>query len=588
MKGLMRKTLHMTGTRSGALDMARGRLVIISGLFVIAYIIVAARAFDLSILQAKEGGAESISSYIETPDTGARPHRGDIVDRNGVILARSLHTASLYADPALIPNPQDVAKDLHGIFPDMAYGDLLQKLQDKKRFVWIRRNMTPEDHHRVFNLGHPGLGFKEEDRRIYPQDNLAAHVVGYTNIDGKGLAGIESGFDSLLQGHEEPLQLSLDVRLQHALRREVRAAMKKHSGIGAAGIIMDVRNGEVLAATSLPDFDANDAGHAKQQNKFNRVSLGVYEPGSTFKIFSTAALLELTDAGMGKAFDAREPLHVGRFKISDYHAEKRILTLPEVFMHSSNIGSALMGKEVGTEKFKAFLDDLGLLTTPDIEIAERTPPLVPSPWGEVSTLTASFGHGIAVSPLQLVSAAASIVNGGILVRPTFVLSQGGHGDDKNASDVRVVSPQTAHRMRQLMRLVVTDGTGGKADVPGFNVGGKTGTAEKAAAGGYDKKRLISSFLAVFPADAPRYAVYIMVDEPKGTKDTYGYATGGWVAAPAVKNTIQAMASILGLQPDVEAKDIAAPLRAYVKTKEQIEKESKQEGGHLASFGAHAD
>lgn len=583
MKGLMRKTLHMTGTRSGALDMARGRLVIVSGLFVIAYIIVAARAFDLSILQAKEESGESLSSYVEAPHDPTLTHRADIVDRNGVILARSLHTASLYADPALIPNPQEVAKELNGIFPEMAYGDLLQKLQDKKRFVWIRRNMTPEDHHKVFNLGHPGLGFREEDRRLYPQDNLAAHVVGYTNVDGKGLAGIESGFDGLLREHEEPLHLSLDVRLQHALRREVGHAMKKHSGIGAAGIIMDVRNGEVLAATSLPDFDANDAGHAKQENKFNRVSLGVYEPGSTFKIFSTAALLELTDADMNKAFDARAPLQVGRHKISDYHAEKRILTLPEVFMHSSNIGSALMGKEVGTEKFKAFLDDLGLLTTPDIEISERTPPLIPSPWGEISTLTASFGHGIAVSPLQLVSAAASIVNGGILVRPTFVKTQPGHDNDKNISDVRVVSPQTAHRMRQLMRLVVTDGTGGKADVPGFNVGGKTGTAEKAVAGGYNKNRLISSFLAVFPAEAPRYAVYIMVDEPKGTKDTYGYATGGWVAAPAVKNTIQAMASILGLKPEAGKDDIAAPLRAYVKTKEQIKKEK-----HLASFGTHAD
>jgi cell division protein FtsI (penicillin-binding protein 3) len=223
------------------------------------------------------------------------------------------------------------------------------------------------------------------------------------------------------------------------------------------------------------------------------------------------------------------------------------------------------------------------MSMPDIEVPERAAPLLPSPWGELSTLTASFGHGIAVSPLQMVSAASSIVNGGILVHPTFVRSQNGHTENKESSEVRVVSPQTAHRMRQLLRLVVTDGTGGKADVPGFNVGGKTGTAEKSAVGGYDKKRLISSFLGVFPADAPRYAVYVMVDEPQGIKESYGYATAGWVAAPAVKNVIQSMVSILGLQPDYKAEDIAEPLRAYVKTKEQIKKEK-----HLASFGSHRD
>lgn len=584
-KGPSRKTLHMTGTRSGALDMARGRLVLISAVFVMAYIIVAARAFDLSILQAHEGSAESISSFEQAPQKTGAMHRADIVDRNGVILARSLRTASLYADPALIPNPKQVAEELHGIFPDLSYGDLLQKLQSGKRFVWVRRNMTPEDHHKVFVLGHPGLGFREEDRRLYPQDNLAAHVVGFSNIDGKGLAGIEAGFNGLLHDHDDPLQLTIDVRLQHALRREVDAAMNKFHAIGGAGIIMDVRNGEILAATSLPDFDANDAGNAKSQEKFNRVTLGVYEPGSTFKIFSTAALLELTDAGLGKAFDATKPLQAGRFKIHDYHAEKRMLTLPEVFMHSSNIGSALMGQEVGTERLTAFLDDLGLLSAPEIEIPEVAAPLVPNPWREVNTLTASYGHGIAISPLQLVAAASSIANGGILVHPTLVRSQMGHADDKNRSEVRVVSPQTAHRMRQLMRLVVTDGTGKNADVPGFQVGGKTGTAEKAARGGYDKKRLVSSFLGVFPADAPRYAVYVMVDEPQGIKESYGYATGGWVAAPAVKNIVESMASILGLQPDFNAEDIAAPLRAYVKSEEQIKEEKAK---HLVSFGADKD
>lgn len=581
MRAFLRRTVHMTGSRSSALDMARGRLVLISAVFVIAYIIVAARAFDLSIFQGRDGAPETASSFAPVPEEEIAAHRADITDRNGVLLARSLKTVSLYADPALVADPAQVAKDLHGIFPSLAYGELLQKLQGEKRFVWLVRNMTPEDHHKVLYLGHPGLEFREEDRRIYPQERLAAHVTGFVNVDGGGLGGIESGFDKLLRDHDGPLQLTLDVRLQHALRREVAAAVKKHKAIGGAGVIMNVNSGEVLGAVSLPDFDPNVVNSADDKNRFNRVTLGVYEPGSTFKIFSTAALLDLTDAGMGKGFDARKPLVSGRHKIHDYHAEKRILSLPEVFMHSSNIGSAMMGQEVGTEKLKSFLSDLGLFAAPDIELPEKASPLIPSPWRDINTLTASFGHGIAVSPLQLVSAASSIVNGGILVKPTFVRPQDGHDPAEKGAAVRIVSPQTAHRMRQLLRLVVTDGTGGKADVPGFEVGGKTGTAEKAVAGGYAQDKLVSSFLAVFPASAPEYAVYVMVDEPKGIPETYGYATGGWVAAPAVKNVIGAMASILGLQPaeePAEGQDLAAPLRAYVKTKEQIEKEKR-----LASF-----
>ncbi|MCB1530977.1 MAG: penicillin-binding protein 2 [Rhodospirillales bacterium] len=572
-----RKTLQMTGSRRSVLDQARGRIVLVSAFFVFAYIMIAARAFDLSIIQGQAYRNLQFSSFENRPPEKRKQRRADIVDRNGVLLARSLKTVSLYADPALVSDPAALSKELAEIFPDLSYGSLLQKLQSNKRFVWIKRNMTPESHYRVLYLGNPGLGFREEDKRVYPQGDLAAHLVGFSNVDGKGLAGIERSFDNLLRDNGAPLALSLDVRLQHVLRRELLDAVQKHHAKGGAGIIMDVRSGEVLASVSLPDFDPHKAGEAEGENTFNRATLGVYEPGSTFKIFSTAALLETTNASLEQSFDASSPIKIGRFRIRDYHAQNRALSVLEVFMYSSNIGSALMGEKIGTERFKKFLSDLGLMNAPEMEISEVGKPLVPSPWREVNTLTASFGHGIAVSPLQLVGAASSIVNGGILVRPTFVLSKTsrpGRKKDKNASDVRIVSPQTAHRMRQLLRLVVTDGTGKKADVPGYEVGGKTGTAEKNVNGRYDRNSLISSFFAVFPVSAPRYSIYLMVDEPKGIPETYGYATGGWVAAPPMRRVIESVVSVLGIAPEEGGEDLAAPLRRYVKSKKEIEKERK--------------
>jgi cell division protein FtsI (penicillin-binding protein 3) len=345
--------------------------------------------------------------------------------------------------------------------------------------------------------------------------------------------------------------------------------MKEFSGSGAAGVIMDVSNGDIIAAVSLPDFDPHDPGAASDSQIFNRLTLGVYELGSTFKIFSTAALLEKNGGRLDQTFDARQSLERGRFKIHDYHAEKRILTVPEVFMVSSNIGAALMGEYVGTEGLENFYRDLGLMGPLDLAIEEIGHPITPHPWRDINTLTASYGHGIAVSPLQMVTAAATVVGDGMALTPTLVM-----GDAPVKShDLRVVSPQTAHRMRQLMRLVVTDGTGKNADVPGYRVGGKTGTAEQPGGrGGYDRRKLISSFLGVFPVDAPRYAVYIMVQDPKGTKASFGYATGGWVGAPAVKRVIAAAGPMLGVRPVSAQQDMADSLKRYVH-------EAKAEAGH---------
>lgn len=572
MSSFLRNRIYLAGIQGTVLEQARGRLVLVSAFFVIAYVIVLARAADLTIIQGDLQRVSENQLYEKSVVSDRGNARADMVDRNGVILARSLSTASLFADPALVKEPEKVAKELTKIFPDLSYGSTLQKLQSKKRFVWIKRNITPEDHSKVLYLGHPELGFKQERHRIYPQGSLAAHMVGASGVDGQGLSGLEASFDQLLQERQEPLQLTLDVRLQHVLKREISSAIREYEAKAGAGLVMDVENGEILAAVSLPDYDPHAYKKANANEKFNRVTLGVYELGSTFKAFSTAAFLEKTNGNIAQKFDVREPLAVGRFKIQDYHPEKRVLSLPEVFIHSSNIGSAMIGQVVGTKDIKSFYEDIGLLTTPDFELKEIGRPIIPDPWREVNTLTASYGHGIAVSPLQLTRAMASLVNGGVLITPTIILNKNSRQKDTNNRVLRIVSPQTSHRMRQLMRLVVTQGTGSKAEVEGFLVGGKTGTAEKPGSNGYQEDKLISSFIGAFPMDEPRYVVFVMVDEPKGTKESYGYATGGWVSAPAVARVVSSMASILGMRPKKKNKKFENSLMHYVKTKEQIEKE----------------
>lgn len=565
--GMRRNAVKLVGERSSSLDLARGRLVLISTVFALAYIMLAARAFDLTVIQGTLDRTDS-SEFAQMQSGSDAGPRGDIFDRNGVLLATTLKTASLYADPRYISDPQTAAQGLVHIFPELSFGDVLQKLQSSKRFVWIRRGIVPEEQARVLEIGEPGLGFRYEDKRVYPHGPLAAHILGYTNIDAHGQAGIERGFNKYL-GYGDPLRLTIDVRLQHALHREVSSVIREFSAKGGAGVIMDVTNGEILAGVSLPDFDPHNPGDASNAGVFNRLTLGVYELGSVFKIFSTAILFEHLNVKMNKKFDAREPIERGRFTINDYHAEKRILSVPEVFMYSSNIGSALMGEAVGTEVLKDFYSDLGLLDPMDFEIREVTAPIVPGPWRDINTLTASYGHGIATTPLQLTAAVSSVVNGGYVIKPTLVLDENSAGGAQDEY-LRVVSAGTAHRMRQLMRLVVTDGTGTKADVPGYRVGGKTGTAEKIrkSGKGYDSDRLISSFIGVFPIDAPRYAVFVMIDEPQGTPASFGYATAGWTAAPAIARIVTAMASILGLEPApvTPGREFGHELKRYVTVK----------------------
>lgn len=565
------RKIYLSSSHHTSIEKARGRSLIVMAIFLFLFVIVGARVIDLSIIQSVS--PEDFAHYSE-PEAmevieDEKLYRADIMDRNGVTVARSLKTVSIYADPKMIEDTVQVSKGLVHIFPEMTYGSVLQKLQSKKRFVWIKRDATPVEQEKILQAGYPGLAFREETQRIYPQGSLLSHIAGTTGSEMQGLSGIEASFDSLLKDSDNPLHLTIDVRLQHALKKEMLATMNRHSAKGAAGLIMDVNNGEILAAVSLPDFNPYYYNKADDNALFNKTTLGVYELGSTFKIFSTAALLEKSEANISAVFDARQSIEMGRFKIRDFHPEKRVLTTPEVFIHSSNIGSAMMGMEVGTENLKNFYKDIGLMDTPNFELQEVGKPIVPSPWREINTITASYGHGIAVSPLQLTSAISSIVNGGFLIKPTLILN---NDKKKNKDNVRVVSDKTAHRMRQLLRLVVSEGTGKSANVKGFLVGGKTGTAEKPGKNGYDRKRLISSFVGAFPMDKPQYVVFVMIDEPKGIKETYGYATGGWVGAPTVRRVIENMVSILNLKPSDGGAGFEGSLMRFVKTKEQLKQE----------------
>jgi cell division protein FtsI (penicillin-binding protein 3) len=352
-----------------------------------------------------------------------------------------------------------------------------------------------------------------------------------------------------------PVRLSVDVRLQEVVREELARAIDTFQAIGGAGIVLDVETGEVLAMVSLPDYDPYDAGDESDDGRFNRTTLGVYEMGSTFKVFNTAMALDTGTTTMSGGYDATRPIRAGRFTIRDFHPERRWLSVPEIMLHSSNIGSVHMALDAGTDAQRDYLSRFGMTRRSPIELPEVGAPMVPDPWREINTMTIAFGHGMAVSPMQLVAGVAAAVNGGVL-RPTTVLARQPGAVDGS----RVISEATSAQMRRLLRLVVNEGTGRNASAEGYVVGGKTGTAEKAVPAGYDGDARLSSFVSAFPMTDPQYVVFAMLDEPKGNESTYGYATGGWTAAPVVRRVIERMGPLYGLPPvDEDAPAVAEAL-----------------------------
>ena len=545
----IRNAVTIDGQGKEVLEQMRGRLIFCLFMMSSLYMLLCGRLMDLGVSSIyHEEDSSSASQSVDAP--AALVQRADIVDRNGVLLASNLVTQSLYANPRIMIDKEDAVKRLSHLFPDLSPGLLHERFNTKKNFVWIKRNLTPKEQMAVNNLGIPGLDFQAEERRIYPQGDLFAHVLGYVGNDGHGLSGMEKTYDEQMLNESKPLALTLDIRVQNSLKAELEQTMHKFHAIGASALVMDVNNGQLLGLISLPDFNPNRFGKGDANGMFNRALSGVYEMGSTMKTINMAMALDSGRVHLSDSYDATNPIKIGRYEINDFHAQKRVLTVPEIFMYSSNIGSAKIALDVGSEAQQKFFKKAGLLQPIAVELPERPRPLFPKPWTKASTMTVAFGHGIAVSPLHLISVISGLVNGGMMYQPTLIKH------DEPLDSTRIIKAKTSDSIRRLLRLVVTNGSGKNANVPGYLVGGKTGTAEKLGNGEYEKDARLSSFIAVFPIHKPRYAVLVMVDEPKGIPESGGYATGGIVAAPAAGRIITQIAPMLGVAPvDENAPDI---------------------------------
>ena len=489
-------------------------------------------------------------------DGTARPRRPQ---RRG---ARRRHQdRSVYGEPRNIVDPDEAAEALVTVLPDLDVAGLRKKLTGNAGFVWIKREITPKQQQKIHALGIPGIGFLTENRRFYPGGPTAAHVLGLVNIDNQGIAGMEKYVDDkwLADLHAagfargetlDPVKLSLDISVQHILHDELVQAMQRYHAIAAAGIILDVHTGEVLAMASLPDYDPNNPVDALKPDRLNRVSAGMFELGSIFKSFTFAMAFESGLVKMSDSIDATNAIRVGRFTINDFHGKHRVLTVPEVFIYSSNIGTARMALKVGAEGQQAYLKQFGFFSRPKIELPEVGLPIIPKKWTDLTTMTVAFGHSMAVSPLQVAVADAALVNGGKLIPPTLFPRT---AEEAQKLAVQVASPETSAQMRYLFSLNVEKGSGRRAEVPGYLVGGKTGTAEKIENGRYVGNKRLNSFLAAFPMDDPQYVVLVTLDEPKPEKEGMG-ATAGLNAAPTVAAVIRRSAALLGVKPRTVAPD----------------------------------
>lgn len=521
----------------------RRRLLVVGLCFSIAFVSIGIRLIDMTM-----GGPELIATASATPQAGPDPRRADIVDRNGELLATNMRVPSIYADPAQIQDTDRAADQLAAVLTGVSPDELKRRLRAAKRFAWVKQESTAAEQSAVLRLGIPGVGFRYTEKRIYPRGPLAAHLVGFVDIDNQGLAGLEHAqHDRLVGGPEagrSPLVSSIDLRIQQIVREEVLDAHRRFKTKGAVGLMLDRHNGELLSLVSLPDFDPNYSRRATVESRKNRATGQTYELGSVFKVLSTAMALDSGKVGLGDSFDASEPLRIGRHVIRDDHAKKRAMTVPEIFMYSSNIGTAKMVFEAGGgEALKAFFDRVGMLRRPELELLELARPQLPQRWVDITTATASFGHGIAVTPLQFIDAIGVLAGDGTRVPPT-VLKRNGAMPTRE----RIVAEQTARDLRWLMWLTVEKGTGTQVRETGYLVGGKTGTADKFNPNGrgYLNGAVIASFVGVFPIEEPRYVVMVMLDEPTGDGSSFGLRYGGWTAAPVVANIIARTGPVLGL------------------------------------------
>ncbi len=545
---LTRTLLYGNNVNRAAKAKARVGLAILA--FGLVYAVIGGRLVMFAV--APESNIVRRTGSQERTAT-ARP---DILDRNGMILATDVRTPSLFAEPRRIIDLDEATELLTGVVPELDSNEVRDRLGTRRGFIWLKREITAKQQREIHRLGLPGVGFLAENKRAYPNSAEVSHVIGHVNIDNQGIAGIEKWLDGrgLAALHmagfatdrlQRPVELALDLRVQHALRDELIFAAEKYKAKAAAGLISDVRTGEIVSMVSLPDYDPNSPKQANDPLRINRLTTGVYEMGSTFKALTIAMALDSGRVNLNSTFDARGSLRYGRFNINDYKGQNRVLSVPEIFTYSSNIGTARMALAMGVEHHKWFLRKLGQLDRLRTELPESAEPLVPKRWGELNTVTIAFGHGLSVAPLQAVAGINALVNGGLLIPPTFLKRS---EEEARRLAKQVVKPETSEKMRYLMRLNAEKGSARRAEVAGYYVGGKTGTSEKVVNGRYAKNKLLTSFTAIVPADRPRYQILIMLDEPQGLPETHGYATSGWNAAPTAGRVINRVAPMLGIAP----------------------------------------
>jgi len=545
---LIRSLLYGRNVDRAAKARARVGLAIL--LFAAVYAVLAGRLVMFAV------GADSHGARRAGSQDAIATARPDIVDRNGEVLATDVKAPSLFGEPRRIIDKDEAIELLTAALPDLDEAEARTRLSGRKGFVWLKREITPKQQRDIHKLGIPGIGFLRENKRVYPTGAAVAHLIGLVNIDNQGIAGMEKWLDNngLADLHragfatdrlQKPVELSIDLRVEHALRDELLKAKEKYKAKAASGLVSNVRTGEIVALVSLPDFDPNNPKEAHDPDRINRLTTGVFEMGSTFKALTLAMALDSGKATLNSLYDGRGALKFGKFTIHDTHPVGRPITLAEVFTFSSNVGAAKIALAQGVEAHKAFLKKLGQMDRLRTELPESASPIVPKRWTELNTITISFGHGIAVAPLQAVMGINAVVNGGLLIPPTFLKRS---EEEARAIAKKVIRPETSEKMRYLMRLNAEIGTAKSADVKGYYIGGKTGTSEKVVNGRYSKKQVLNSFTAIIPADNPQYQLLVMLDEPKALPETHGFITSGWNAVPTGGKVIARIGPLLGIEP----------------------------------------
>lgn len=562
--GLWKDVVH----HGALIEMARQR-VFVAGCFVaFAYLLIAGRLIDVMVLRTS---THTRAVNTEIPFAA----RKDIVDRNGEVLATQLITASLYANPKVILNPKEAAEKLAAVFPEIGKETFYNRLaNNQKGFVWLVRHIPPKLQNAVHNLGIPGIFLQKDSKRIYPHGPLVAHVLGCCGVDGDGLSGIENSFNTQLldvrNNPNEPLRLSIDLRAQHIVFDALMLGVQKFKADGGNAMVMDLKTGEIISMVSFPTFNPNLLNHNDPKASFNRNTSAVNEPGSTFKILNVAIALESGTANLNSTYDARTPVKIGRFTVDDFKGKYRILSLSEAFIYSSNIAAIKMALNFGIETQRQYFKKMGLFDPIKLEIPENGAPLIPARWSQVTTMTASYGYGVSVTPLQTLAAIGMVINDGVMMKPTLLHQN----TPQVSSQTPIISYKTSAIVRSLMRRVIKEGTAKSANIPGYGVIGKTGTAYQSKGKGYGvNKSRTTTFIGAFGGsgsdDAPenlKYGLIVMLDNPKAIDGTYGYATAGWNAAPIAGEMIKRMAPVLGVTPSFSEDENLSP---WVQTSARI-------------------